>query len=687
MQHISLFRYLLVSLFLLLLPYRSVGEEHPVLDRFTFSTNLIDWALVMPNLGVELDLGNPSRISTPSIALSLKASPASKDYLAEGLFNQDSYQLWSARLDYRYHFTFHRHPELYKSRFYAGLFAEYMDYTLHTPLDIHDRGALKDGKATIFGLTGGYDFPGFSYHNRQFVQFQAGANIGVIHTNYEAYTDQGHTPHSFTFPMLTELRLAMTFRTRSISRKYCLPNYERYRRIKAEDDLLQQQLDDLLLQMEADPVTLYVRPASGKDSLFEEPLTLPQLRRAFRAQYKTHFFFPERIQPLYNNTSFPITTPGEHYLVSYTIPVRAHDYDSEDTEREYYFPFRVRFMGYDQAFARQSSFNTALRNYYYNHDRHLPSMMVDAINRDEFIKSPSLDEILDLLNAQWPESELRREEVTGIYYRQDGEFQPVEEGKLLRRGTYALGLRFHTQVAESYDTLSTRFNLEPFVATDVKSRYESLLSVSTTKEFFVNRPWRNGHEAPVTVDDVLRSMADNGFYGYSHDNVSLEDSVHYGRNVGTASFGKVLPQLRFIYVVEDSTSLALGSQFQKALQRGLNPGRNTWKLDVTFNSTYGPICQGKWDENHHLVPADTTEVVRGIMRFLVRCNPQLAGQTIEPYQIESYTYTGVHEIPDGKPRNRWTLFRFAYRYVNADGHSRVAHANVTYRLQIPPRKL
>lgn len=685
---ISLLLLLIPSLGFTAVPANEVGPTTSKTrhrDRFTLSTNLLDWALVIPNIGVEYDLGNPQRMSTPSIFMQFKGSPAGRDYLKEGLYNQDSYRFWDARLDWRYHFTFHRHAELFTSRFYAGLFGEYMDYTMRTPLDMRHRDALKDGTALIFGLTGGYDFPGFSYHNKHFFQFQVGASAGVIHTEYDAHTAEGIGSYGSTFPMLTELRFALTYRTRSISRKYWQPNYARYQRIKAEDDRLLEQLDALQAEMEIDPVTIYMKHAPGIDTLFLEPLTLPQVRRAFRIRFGSPYFRPEQLQPLHNNVAFPITAPGEHYLIRYSIPVRAHDYDAEESEREYYFPFRVRFEGYDEAYNRMLSYNRALRNYYQSNGKRLPSMMVQALNRDEFVGSPTISEILKVINAKWPESDLSRSEVTGVYYREDGEFKPIKEDEMTRRGTYAFGLRFHSQVSESFDTLTTRFNLEPFVEDEVQSMYETLLRASTTTEFYVPHTWLNGKEREVTRLDVIKALEAEGYKGYTEDNIQVDDTIRYGRNVGIASFGNVLPELRFIYVVEDSTSLALGNQLHKALQKGLNPRKATWNLDVNFNSTYGPICQGKWNSKHELVPADPTEVIDAVMRFLRRANPNLVENSIMPFMVENYTYSGVHEIPDGKPLNRWTILRFAYRFINTDGRSRVAYAHVAYRLKLPSR--
>lgn len=653
-------------------------------SHFSLSTNFVDWALVIPNLGLEIDLGNPERMSTQTVGFQFKGSPASRDYLAEGLYDQTSYRFWDARFDWRFHFTFGRHPERFKGRFYAGLYAEYMDYTLCTPIDLFDRNALKDGDAIIGGLAGGYEFPGFSYGNRHFFQFQVGGSLGIIHADYKAYTADGFQKQVRTFPMLTELRFALTYRNHTISRKYWQPNLERYRRQKAEDEFARQQLERIVDSMDDDPVTIYVKHAPGLDSVFLQPITFNQIRQAFHYRFPSPYLRTEDIYEIPENTAFPITKPSENYRVGYSMEMRG-DYDSDDTELHYVFPFRVRLEGYDEALARQMSFNQCLRDYYYNNEKHLPSMMVPAINRDEFTTSATIDNVLTLLNEKWTEGNIDRSEVTGVYFRQDGEFIPIKEDEMTRRGTYALGLRFHHQVSEAYDTLATRFNLEPYVDDEVQNMFENFLGASTTNQFYIDNPWRNGKERVITKRDIIQALAKEGYDGFSEENIEVEDTIHYGRNVGTAFFGNILPELRFVYVVEDSVGLRLGNKFHQAIQRGIEPRRAFWKEDVPFNNTYGPLCKGKYDADGQLVPADRNEVLSNVMRFLIRCNPELKDQHIDPIWVENYTYSGVHEIPNGRPQNRWTILRFAYRFIASDGRSRIAYAHVAYRLKMSSR--
>ena len=408
------------------------------------------------------------------------------------------------------------------------------------------------------------------------------------------------------------------------------------------------------------------------------------VRREFGERCKSQYFRPERLYELEDNTKFPITVPSDFYVIGYNLPIRATDLDSEDTEAHYVFPFRVRFAGFEQAMERMLSYNKSLRSFFRSNGNRLPSMSMEAINSTDFVTSATIENVLEMLNGKWMGGKLTRDDVEAIYYREDGEFRPINETDMNHRGTYALGLRFHTQVYENYDSIATRFNLEPYVETDTRSLYEQFVPVVTSRQFNINHPWKNGQERQLTKDDVLKMLADEGFYGFSDANISI-DSIHYGRNYGEADFGKVLPKVKFIYVVEDSLGLAAGKEFHRACLNGLNAQNGTWNLEIPFQVTHGPICEGTYDAEGNLIPADKQEVIDDVMRCLTRANKNLRHYTIDRAWIEDYTYTGLHDMAGGKNKEKWTLLRFAYRYVNADGHVRLARAHAAYRIRIPKK--
>jgi len=669
--------------------YKPVTIAPPADDiwsRFTLGTNLIDWALVIPNISVEYDLGNPERQSTSSLYLQLKGSPSSQDYWSKGIYNEPSYQFYDARLDWHYHFTFHKHPELYRGRFYTGIYAEYMNYTLCTPLDLVDRDCLKRGWAGIAGITGGYDFPAFSYGNRHFFEFQVGGSLGLIHSDYDALGADGLSSYVRNFPMLTELRFALTYRRQSISRKYWQYNIERYTRHMAEDAEAQKQIEAMVDELNAYPLVISVRPNSDRDSLFQYPVTMKQVRNAFQQRFHSPYFLIERTYELSGNTDFPIARPNENCALGYSVLLRPYDPESQSSESHYVFPFRVRFEGYQEAYERMMSFNNALRSYYHNNSRHIPALYVEAVSSNQFTGSVTRAQVMDLINSQWKEGNLLDSEVEGIYRRENGEFQEIQWNQLDRRGTYALALRFHPQITEGADSLVCRFNLEPYVESDVQQRYESFTGGYSSKRIVINHPWLNGRERQLNSDDLLRAISRAGFEGFDESNITIGDSIHYGQNVATALFGKVLPEVPFNFYVEDPVSLAMGNKIHEAIQKGVTPRRATWNKEIDGNLTYGPRVEGHWDRNGNAVPNDPDEVITGIMRCLTRCNPQLRGQRIDPLWVIDYTHTGDHEMPFGKPDFRWTMIRFAYRFTYIDGRSRVAIANLVYRIHVPQKK-
>jgi len=659
-------------------------QDYNFWSHFSLSTNLIDWALVIPNIGIDIDFGNPNRMSTSSIYLQFKASPSSKDYLKEGLYDQTSYKFWNAHVEWRKHWSFRRHPELAKGRFYSGLFAEYMQYTMNTPIDIIDRNKLKDGWAGIAGVSAGYDFPGFNYDNRHFFQFQIGLNAGVFYADYDSYSSDGVESRKRILPMVTEIRFAMTYRNHSISRKYWQPNLERYRRHQVEDEAAQKQIEEYVEQLNSEPLIIYVKPVSEADSVFTEPLTFNMVRREFGEHLTSQYFRPELIYELEENTKFPITAPSEFYVVGYNLPIRATDYDSKDTEAHYVFPFRVRFAGYESALERMLSYNRSLRSFFRGNDNRLPSLNMEAVNSTDFVTSATIENVLEMLNDKWVGGNLTIDEVEGVYYREDGEFHKINETEMNHRGTYALGLRFHSQVYENYDSLTTRFNLEPYVETDTRALYEKFVPAVTTRQFLINHPWQNGKEKQLTKEDVLKMLAAEGFYGFNDSNITI-DSIHYGRNYGEADFGNVLPKVKFMYVVEDSLGLEAGKEFHRACLNGLSAQKGTWNTDYAGQLIYGPSCEGMYDAEGNLVPADKQEVIDDIMRCLTRVNKNMRHLTIDESWIEDYTYTGTHSLPRDKAKEKWTLLRFAYRYVNADGRVRLARAHAAYRLKIPKK--
>lgn len=525
------------------------------------------------------------------------------------------------------------------------------------------------------GLVLGYDFPGVSWGNRYFLEFSGGGNIG----------------YNLDKKGIVDLHFAVGFRTLSIASKYWKPDEMQYVRNNLANEIAQNRIDSLLQQMTLSPVTLNVKSAAG-DSLLEEPVTIESVRRAFAQQYDDPYLVVGHLEEMKENTPLPISEPNEYNNVLYRLSLLPKDYDSEEGEATYIMPFRVRIEGYDEAMARRGSFNEALRNAYTENGKRLPALLLKPASMDSMAETASLQRVMALFDEQWKSSHLQEREVTGLYYRKDGDFQPISAEDMNKRGTYAIGLKFHPQVFESYDSLVTRFTILPDIDNREQAMYDRFLGVYNKETFYVERPWLNGKEKAVTVDDVIAALDRGGMTGYTEDQIELPDSIHYGRNVGTTTYGPALQPLQFIFVVEDSLGMKQGTRMLEALTTGVDARRATWNTKFGLDS-HGPLLAGKYKteaedefDNPEVEVADREALLQAVSEYLAKIDPSLEGMKIEEDWVVNYAYTGLHKLqanastPEGTV---WTVLQFRYRLLYMDGRPRVATANVAYRIKKP----
>lgn len=646
-------------------PYRRVSLDRDGLSwtsYLTWWTNLADLALASPNIGVDVDLRNPQRMWTSSIALQFRSGADSQYNIWRGDYDGANLKNFGIQLQYRVHFSFYKHPEYHKGRYYVGPYIEYQNLKKHSNA----------------GLALGYDFPGVSWGNRYFLEFSGGGNIG----------------YNLDKKGLVDLHFAVGFRTVSIANKYWKPDEMQFVRNNVTNGIAQNRIDTLLLQMEENPVTLYVKSAAG-DSLLAEPVTIEEIRKAFSQQYNDQYLVVGNLEELKENSPLPMTKPSEHNNVLYRMSLLPKDYDSEAGEATYFMPFRVRIEGYNEALRRQGSFNTALRNAYQGAGKRLPSLLLKPASADSMAETATLEQVIKLFDTNWKEDQLKESEVTGLYYRTDGDFSPINISQMNKRGTYAIGLKFHPQVFENYDSLVTRFTIQPDIDNREQEMYDRFLEVYNKKTFYVDHPWHNGLEKDVTVDDVIAALDKEGMTGYTEDQIQLPDSIRWGRNVGTTTYGPALQPLQFIFVVEDSLGLKRGTQMLEALTAGVDSRRATWNTSYGLDM-HGPLLAGKYKTevtDEFDVPemevADREELLKQVSEYLAKIDPELKGLQIEDAWVVNYEYTGLHPLkktettPEG---TMWTVLQFRYRLLYMDGRPRIATANVAYRIAPPKDK-
>ncbi len=215
-------------------------------NNISISTNLIDWGLITPNIGLDIPISDPSYIDASSIYFEGKASlKANQTYIPHLTYN-----LNSLKVEYRKHFRFGE--ESYKcstltnfankiaqivtrkeywrerklnhvddkGRSYIGLFAQHINYSLYIP--INNNKSFK-GKATIAGLSIGYNKPFYNFNNMHYLEWEFGTSIGAVFNSYNSYAYQESTiidDRIRFYPMITDLHISLIYRRNSISKMY-----------------------------------------------------------------------------------------------------------------------------------------------------------------------------------------------------------------------------------------------------------------------------------------------------------------------------------------------------------------------------------------------------------------------------------------------------------------------------------
>lgn len=662
--------------------------------RLSWQTNLVDWALSTPNLGLEIDLGDPQRIGTPSLLLQFKYRP-----------DQVYMNYWSGRMEWRWHFRHSelpetrkgwmrlmpdseskqsriiesyrkRHPELIPGRFYLGAYGDFGSYEGPLSVGLHNHDHNKSGWAAGLGVSAGYEFPGFSYGNRHFLQFQTGLSIGASLSNYDVLDDNDAIVdnHRCVLPVLSEVRFALVYRTLSISRKYWLPDSDFFSLLRQENKETKETLDSIENMLQSEPLTLYV-PSLAGDSILQAPVTQKDVEDGMLKLLPEKLSRRTNFRELTENTAFPLNIPGEHYRIGYTLPLASEDYGGDEAEASYILPFRVRITGYDESVERMRSFNDSLRTRYVNRDRVLPAIYLEPVTNDSMQHHASMDDVLTLMTNEWKADSLRKSEVTRLYYREDGEFRPINESQLNRRGTYAMGLKFHPQVSEDFDTLSTRFIILPYISDDDKSGYEAFSRVYSTKSFYVPCTWEYERPPIVSANDVASVISKEMGQTYHPERIELPDSIRYGRNIGTMRFSNAQHPLQFIFVVEDSVSLKRGSLLYEALTANVNSRNATWLTHTEHRQDrYGPIVDSL------AYAADS--IVAWLNASLEDAEDRFEAKDIHILDPE---YSGYHILAnDANSQDSlvWTIMQFAYRRLSASGRASTMVGHAAYRIRI-----
>lgn len=232
------------------------------------STNLIDWMLIVPNVGVEIPLSKPQYVNGSSLYLEGKASLNANRVYAPDM----NYKVYSGKAEFRRHFRFGEQTHYtingeYKTendsiiylnildslscmiratnavasfvttkkywnnrrrnyvddlgRSYVGVFAQYADYSVCLPLFNYSKGRM--GEAAIVGLSLGYQKPFYNFSNRFYLEWEMGGSLGCVLTEFDKYdrvesniVGQG----KWFYPMITDLHVSLVLRRHSVQDLY-----------------------------------------------------------------------------------------------------------------------------------------------------------------------------------------------------------------------------------------------------------------------------------------------------------------------------------------------------------------------------------------------------------------------------------------------------------------------------------
>lgn len=389
-------------------------------DRLSWQLNMMDWALLSPSLGVEIDMGNIEYAGCMSLYLQGRYQSTS----ALGFFPDES-ERWSGRAELRWHRPYHifSRNRMLDARSYYGAFAE----------------------PRMAGLSFGYDFPGFGYTQRHFWQFQVGAGLGYAFKEAE----QGSQ-------FCPELRLALVYRNVDIRRKYVLSR----RQEKRQELVIQQNrqaevMADQMIEHYSYATNIYIDVDKwNKDLTFATAINKKEVVAAICQQTGMsldHARFGGECDSI-----FPIRKAGD-YNITYTFPIAGDDEGKPVNVR-----FRVELKGRREAEALKAKFIQALQSYH--EKKGVPVLYArpsgkpgDTNGIAGHIAWYDVKVLLQRLTGLHVSDEM----LQGISYRpMAGILKPVGKDGINQTGRYCIRLVFHPEVELNYENDPTLCQFE-----------------------------------------------------------------------------------------------------------------------------------------------------------------------------------------------------------------------------------
>ncbi len=560
--------------------------------------------------------------------------------------------------------TNQKKPELFPGRYYLGVYGEYDNVTFNNRMIPIFGKNLKNGPVYQVGLSGGYDFPGFNYNHKCFLQWSVGASLGVFWYNYDEYVpgqaskdNPTYKDQSKILPFITELKVALNFRNSTITNKYWKPDPSVYTdniRRNHEDSIHMAELDTILAEK---PVIINVTSVNGFDSAFVENVDKFAIVQAFRNATGLTYLMPNDFNML-THTELALNNKelSDNYFIEYVTTNRLRNYtDSVFVSDRKNLPFRVQIAGREEADSLKNSFVDSLKNYYANHDNTRPVFYGTPASKDSMIGFISKDSIAAKFSSIWGHqldtSMIRtlytgREEsnddgTTTTYYD-----SIINEQNINRREIYAMFIQFHPQVTLSGEDEGVgRFQVLMAGADNANDQYNRVAGfinkvARSGISLNIQRPWDgrrdNSFDKRVTREEVFALLQSYGMDSVDIKHVSISDSIYAYTKGGadlepeniTFDFGVTENKLSLPFNVVDSVGRAQAVSL-------FNDTIRIWK-----DERYWVPNQGLYDDNPK-VPGyyDSTEGkwLVSVDKFIESVN-DITFAHIKPYQVDTLVW-------------------------------------------------
>ena len=555
-------------------------------------------------------------------------------------------------------------PELFPGRYYLGIYGEYDNVTFNNRmLPIFGKN-LKSGPVYQLGLSGGYDFPGFNYNHKCFLQWSVGASLGVFWYNYDEYVpgqasknNPTYTDQSKILPFITELKVALNFRNSTITNKYWKPDPSVYTdniRRNHEDSIHMAELDTILAEK---PVIINVTSVNGFDSAFVENVDKFAIVQAFRNTTGLTYLLPNDFNML-THTELALSNKelSDNYFIEYVTTNRLRNYtDSVFVSDRKNLPFRVQIAGREEADSLKKSFVDSLKNYYTNNDNMRPVFYGQPASKDSMVGFISKDSIAAKFSSIWGhqlDTSMIRTLYTGrVENNDDGTTNTyydsiITEQNINRREIYAMFIQFHPQVTLSGEDEGVgRFQVLMAGADNANDQYNRVANfinkvARSGININVQRPWDgrldNSFDKRVMREEVFAILQGYGMDSVDIKHVSIPDNI-YEYTVGfedaapdtiTFDFGVTENKLALPFNVRDSVGRA------QALSLYNDTIRPWWE------ERYWNVNSGLYDDDPK-VPGyyDSTEGkwLVSVDKFIEAVD-DITFAHIKPYQVDTVVW-------------------------------------------------